>query len=123
MSVPLAATLRLCAAGDTASARLAGGVIALLSALGCSSVPGETTASLGLARDVRERVLSQARQAEPGCKQPKVSTTEMLEVRSDGQSAQELWMVEACGRRLNYVVTFPPRKSGSASAFSVRPER
>ena len=109
---------------DTASARLAGGIIVLLTALaGCSSVPGETTVSHGVQREVRERVLSQARQADPGCKQPKVSTTEMLDVRSDGQSAQELWIVEACGRRLNYVVTFPPRKSGSASAFSVRPER
>ena len=114
----------LVGSNPTASARLAGGVIALLTALaGCSSVPGETTASHSLQRDVRERVLSQARQAEPGCKQPKVATTEMLDVRSDGQSAQELWTVDACGRRLNYVVTFPPRKSGSASAFSVRQER
>ena len=113
----------LVGSNPTASARLAGGIIALLIALaGCSSTPGETTASLGLQRDVRERVLSQARQEEPGCKQPKVATTEMLDVRSDGQSAQELWMVDACGRRLNYVVTFPPRKGGSASPFSVRQE-
>ena len=96
--------------------------VSLLAAVsGCSTVPGETTASHGVQREVRERILTQARQAEPGCKQPKVSNTEMLEVRSDGQSAQELWMVEACGRRLNYVVTFPPKKSGS-TAFSVRPE-
>ena len=108
---------------NATSARLAGGILFLTALTGCSSVPGETTASLILQRDVRERVLAQARQAEPGCRQPKVSTTEMLEVRSDGQSAEELWTVEACGRRLDYIVLFPPKRTGIAGAFSVRPAR
>ena len=37
--------------------------------------------------------------------------------------AGELWTVDACGRPLNYVVTFPPKRSGPSAAFSIRPER
>jgi hypothetical protein len=92
----------------------------LLSA--CTTVPGETTAPRALQRDVSERVLTLARKAEPECKQHKITTTEILEVRSDGQSAEELWTVEQCGRRVNYIVGFPPQRGPSRSVgFSVRP--
>jgi hypothetical protein len=87
----------------------------------CTTVPGETTASRALQRDVSERVLTLARKAEPQCKQHKITTTEILEVRSDGQSAEELWTVEQCGRRVNYIVGFPPQRGPSRSVgFSVR---
>jgi len=97
---------------------------ALLLVSACSSVPGETTAPRALQRDVSNRVLELARKADPQCKQPKITTTEMLEVRPDGQSAEERWTVEQCGRRVNYVVSFPPRRAaGTSLGFSVRPER
>ena len=87
----------------------------------CTTVPGETTAPRALLRDVSERVLMLSRKAEPQCKQHRITTTEILEVRSDGQSAEELWTVEQCGRRVSYVVGFPPQRGPSRSVgFSVR---
>ena len=96
---------------------------ALLLVSACASVPGETTAPRALRRDVSEHLLTLARQTEPSCRQQKILTTEMLEVRSDGQSSEELWTVEHCGRRLNYVVSFPPQRAGQRAGFSVRAER
>jgi hypothetical protein len=97
-------------------------VLILLSA--CASVPGETTAPRQLQREVTERVLELARKSEPQCKQPKIATTEILEVRSDGQSSEELWTVEQCGRRANYIVSFPQQRGPSRSlGFSVRAAR
>ncbi len=97
---------------------------ALLLLAACTSIPGESNAPRALQRDVSERVLELARKADPTCKQQKITTTEMLEVRPDGQSAEELWTVEQCGRRVNYVVSFPPRRGAATSlGFSVRPER
>jgi hypothetical protein len=97
-------------------------LVALLAA--CTSVPGETTAPRTMQRDVTQRVLDLARKAEPDCKQQKIATTEILEVRSDGQSAEELWTVEQCGRRSGYVVSFPPQRGPSRSlGFSVRAAR
>ena len=93
-------------------------VTLLLSA--CSSVPGETTTPRAVQREVRDRVLTAARAADPPCKQTRVATTEVLDVYSDGRSSAELWVVESCGRRFSYVVSFPAKKGPS---FSVREER
>jgi hypothetical protein len=91
---------------------------------GCTSTPGETTASLSMQRDIRDRVLAAARGVDPQCRQQRIGTTEMLQVHPDGQAAEELWQVESCGRRLNYVVSFPPKRAaGSSLGFSIRPER
>jgi hypothetical protein len=113
------------AASATARRRLAAALrgaaaaaLVLLSA--CASVPGETTAPRALRRDVSEHVMNLARQTEPGCKQQKILTTEMLEVRPDGQSAEEMWTVQHCGRRLHYIVSFPPQRGGARAGFSVR---
>ena len=90
----------------------------------CTSVPGETNASLGVQREVRDRVLALARTADAQCRQQRVATTEMLQVFPDGRASEELWIVESCGRRLNYVVSFPPKRgAGTAQGFAVRPER
>jgi hypothetical protein len=90
----------------------------------CSSVPGETMSSGGMQRDVRDRVIAMARAADPQCRQQKIINTEMLEVHPDGKSAEELWTVEQCGRRVDYVVSFPPRRAaGKSLGFSVRPQR
>lgn len=93
---------------------------AALLASACSTVPGETMASFGVQREVRERVIKLARSADPQCKDPKISTTEIVEVHPDGRAAAEMWTVEQCGRRVNYVVSFPARKN---AGFTVRAER
>ena len=91
---------------------------------GCSSVPGETMSSGGMQRDVRDRVLALAKKTDPQCRQQSIANTEMLEVHPDGKAAEELWVVEQCGRRLRYVVSFPPKRpTGTSLGFSVRPER
>lgn len=77
-------------------------------------------ASSSVQREVRDRVLTLARNADPQCKQQKVATTEIVEVHPDGRSAEELWTVQQCGARLNYIVTFPLRRGAS---FSARQER
>ena len=87
--------------------------------LGCSSIPGETLASRSQQREVLARVLSLARQSDPQCKQQSVANTEVLDVHGDGRPAEERWTVEQCGRRIDYIVSFPPKKGPS---FSVRPE-
>jgi hypothetical protein len=90
----------------------------------CSSVPGETTSSGAVQREVRERVLSLARATDPQCRQQTITHTEMLEVYPDGKAAEELWTVQQCGRRLTYVVSFPQRRgAGSSRGFSVRAEQ
>ena len=100
--------------------RAAAVLAAALLCSACSSVPGETMTSLGAQREVRDRVLALARSAGPQCKAPKISTTEMVEVHPDGRAAAEVWTVEQCGRRVNYVVSFPVKKG---AGFSVRAER
>ena len=102
---------------------LTSGVGIIASALllaGCSSVPGETMTPRAMQRDVRERVLTLARAADPQCRQVKVANTEILDVYSDGRSSAEMWVVEACARRLSYHVGFSAKKGGG---FSVREER
>ena len=96
----------------------------LLLLAACTTVPGETMSSGGMQRDVRERVLALAKQEAPQCRTQSIANTEMLEVHPDGKTAEELWTVEQCGRRLDYVVSFPPRRpTGTSLGFSVRPER
>ena len=91
---------------------------------GCSSVPGETTSSGATQREVRERVLALARETDPKCRQQNITHTEMLEVYSDGKAAEELWTVQQCGRRLNYVVSFSRlRGTSTKQGFTVRAER
>ena len=97
---------------------IAAAALLLLSA--CASVPGETTAPRALKREVSDHLLTLARQTEPACRQQKILGTEMLEVRADGQSSEELWTVEHCGRRLNYIVSFPPQRGGGRAGFSAR---
>ena len=87
---------------------------------GCTTVPGETTTSLMVQRDVRDRVLTLARSTDPQCRQPKIFTTEIVEVHPDGRAAAEIWTVEQCGRPVTYVVSFPVKKG---STFTVRAER
>ena len=93
---------------------------ALLVAAGCSSVPGETMTSRGVQSDVRQRLLERVRNSDPQCKQPRVTNTEVLDVHSDGRPAGELWTLDVCGKRVNYLVSFPVKK---VSGFSVREER
>lgn len=88
----------------------------------CTSIPGETTISSRQQREVRDRLLAMARSSDASCRDPRVSNTEVLDVHSDGRSAEELWTVEQCGRRLRYVVSFPV-KPGRVSSFSAREER
>ena len=113
----------------SASASRSGGTALLLAGslsflAACSSVPGETMSSGGMQRDVRERVLALAKKNDPQCRQQSVANTELIEVHPDGKSAEELWIVEQCGRRLRYVVSFPPKRpTGTSLGFSVRPER
>src|SRR5688572_19470153 len=92
-----------------------------LLAAACTSVPGETTASRKQQGEINDRVLAMARTANPQCRSPKVTGTEILDVHSDGRSAQEVWTLDQCGRRLRYVVSFPV-KPGPASQFTVREE-
>jgi len=88
---------------------------------GCAGVPGETLAGSGVQRNIRDRILVLARTADPQCKNPKISATEVLEVHRDGKSAEERWTVEQCGRRIHHLVVFPPAPHNAN--FSVRPAK
>jgi hypothetical protein len=70
--------------------------------------------------DVRDRVLLAARSADAQCNRQQVVHTEIVDLHADGRPAEELWTVDQCGRRVNYVVTFPAR---AGAGFAVRPER
>jgi hypothetical protein len=96
-------------------------LLAVAAALaGCSSVPGETLAPWGVRRDVAARVLEQAAKAKPACRNPRIVDTEVVELHGDGKVALERWVVEQCGSRVNYRVTFP---SGTkATTAQVKPE-
>ena len=120
----------LVGSNPTASARLSvGAVIPLvcgllagaLLAAGCASVPGETLAGESVKREVRDRLYTLARTANPQCRQQRIANTEITQVHRDGKPAEERWTVEQCGQRLHYLVAFPPPPR--QSSFSVRPER
>jgi hypothetical protein len=81
---------------------------------GCSSVPGETLSSGGVQREVRDRVLAAAKSKRPDCRQQKIADTEIVDLHPDGKAAVELWIVEQCGQRVRYFVTFPPKGRGTA---------
>src|SRR5688572_3485805 len=87
----------------------------------CANVPGETTTSRRQQQEIHDRLVGMARKANPQCTNPKVTSTEILDVHSDGRSSQELWTLDQCGRRLRYLVSFP-LKPGPATQFSVREE-
>ena len=94
-------------------------VVLLLAA--CVNVPGETTLARAELRDVRERVLTMSRTSNPACRDHTVLNTEIVDVYSNGRSAEELWIVSQCGTRLRYVVSFPQKRT--PGAFNVREHR
>ena len=87
----------------------------------CANVPGETTTTRRQQQEIHDRLIGMARKGNPQCTNPKVTTTEILDVHSDGRSSQELWTLDQCGRRLRYLVSFPV-KPGPPTQFSVREE-
>ena len=93
-----------------------------LLAAACANIPGETTAPWKQQTEVRDRLVAMARAGNPPCRDPRVTGTEILDVHSDGRSSQEVWVVDRCGSRLRYVVSFPV-KPGPAAQFFVREER
>lgn len=120
----------LVGSNPTASARLsrlwrltavlsAGAAAAVLMGA-CAGVPGETLTDRSVRRSIHDRVLMLARSADPQCRTHKVSSTEVLEVHRDGKPAEELWVVEHCGRRTGYAVTFAPTPRNAQ--FQVRPQ-
>lgn len=88
----------------------------------CGSIPGETLAPPGMHGEISERIYAHARSIDPQCRQQKIANTEVTEVHPSGHVAEERWLLENCGRRLFYVVSYPRRPTGGAR-FQVTPER
>jgi hypothetical protein len=88
----------------------------------CANVPGETLAPQGLHGDIRDRIYSHARATDPQCRQQKIANTEILELHPAGQVAEERWVLENCGRKFLYIVSYPRGATGGAR-FQVSPER
>ena len=88
---------------------------------GCTSVPGETLSSGSRMRDISDRVLGLAKAKRPDCRQQKIADTEVVDLHPDGKPAAELWVVDQCGQRVRYVVTFPP--TGRGTGFLVQEQK
>jgi hypothetical protein len=104
--------------------RIAGGLAigaALLAA--CANMPGETLAPTRLHGEIRDRIYADARASEPQCRQQKIANTEVVELHPAGQVAAERWTLENCGRKLVYIVSYPPRPTAGGLPFQVQPER
>lgn len=94
--------------------------VGALALAACVHIPGESQIPRAQKGEVQSRVLALAAKADPACSRRNVVHTEILDVHGDGRSAEELWVVDQCGRRVGYVVSFPQRRGGG---FSVREER
>ena len=89
----------------------------------CTSAPPTTEPPYSQQDRVRTMVLYMAGDHTPGCKEPKVVATNVVQVWANGESAEELWTVDACGTPKSFVVTFPQKKEGYLSpGFSVKPK-
>jgi hypothetical protein len=72
--------------------------------------------------EIRDRIYSLARGANPQCRQQRITHTEVLELHPGGQVALERWTLENCREKLDYIVSYPLRATGGAR-FQARPER
>jgi hypothetical protein len=92
---------------------------ALLGIAGCASdpppAPGATAASLALQGDIRRIINILEMTSEPRCDAFTIVDTELAGL------GRELWIVERCGERVPYLVTFIVRGTG-ATNLSVRRE-
>ncbi len=89
---------------------------------GCAHIPGETLAPRGLQGEIRDRIYAHARAIDPKCRQQKIANTEILELHPAGQAAEERWVLENCGRKAVYIVSYPRSPTGG-TRFQVSPER
>ena len=114
----------LVGSNPTASAIAAFAALLTSSVLtGClhfGGMPGETHTDGRRSRQIAAQVIEHAGKEVPGCRLPKVTDTELVDVHGDGKIASERWTVTACGQRVRYLVTFPP--TGRGTGFVVRPD-
>jgi hypothetical protein len=97
-------------------------------AAGCGSMaskflPGESIADDALQRQANRAVLSADAQSMPPCASGAVVHTEMVTWPETPHQSPwtERWIVEHCGERLAYLVTFTPDPGGTT--FKFRPDR
>ena len=96
-------------------------VVAVFATAACTSIPEDTPAPHFCER-VQTMALWFAGNAAPDCKEPKVIATDVVAKHANRDLAEELWTIDACGKPLSYVVTYPEREPGYTSGFRLKPK-
>jgi hypothetical protein len=118
----------LVGSNPTASARarlLRALAVFVVTALGActyfTDIPGETLAKSSQQRAISQRMLDLAQSSRPGCRDRKITDSEIVDLHPDGMVALERWTVTQCGERIRYIVSFPP--TGRGAGFTVQPDK
>jgi hypothetical protein len=100
--------------------RVAAALPLLVATCGDAPVPGETTADPVLQHDVTQLLMMMDAGRAKGCSQRKVVDTRMVEWQPDHHT--ERWIVDRCGERVDYRVTYRPSPRGGTD-FDIHPEK
>jgi hypothetical protein len=87
---------------------------------GDAPVPGETTADPVLQHDVAQLLMMMDAGRAKACQQRKIVDTRSVDLRPEHHV--ERWVVERCGERVEYSVTYRP-SSGGGTDFDIHPEK
>jgi hypothetical protein len=87
---------------------------------GDAPVPGATSADPALQHDVTNLLTMMDSGRAKGCSQRKVVDTQSIETAPDHET--ERWVIDRCGERVGYSVTFKPNSHGGTD-FNIQPEK
>ena len=92
----------------------------LMATCGDAPLPGETTADPVLQHDVAQLLMMMDAGRAKACQERKIVDTRQVDPRPEHQV--ERWVVERCGERVDYSVTYRPGTSGRTD-FDIHPEK
>jgi len=85
------------------------------------AMPGETFADRSLQRDTLRTIMQAEKEAAPDCASPKVVDTKIVDdARAKGKWS-ERWIVDRCGKQVEYAVRYQSDPSGGTNVAVDRP--
>ncbi|OGX33613.1 MAG: hypothetical protein A2787_00500 [Omnitrophica WOR_2 bacterium RIFCSPHIGHO2_01_FULL_48_9] len=85
-----------------------------------TNIPGQTSASLTLKADILNMINMIENAQAPGCSHKVVDTKF---IGTTGNSVNEEWIVESCGKQISYPVTLTPDPKGGTYFGVKTPEK
>ncbi len=92
----------------------------LIATCGDAPLPGETVADPALQHDVSQMLMMMDAGRAKSCQQRRIVDTQRVDSRPEHQV--ERWVLDRCGERVDYSVTYRPNARGGTD-FDIHPEK